>query len=78
VIKSIDGLYHMIATHELAQHIDEPDWALMDCRFTLTDPGRGRRDYLEAHIPGALYIHLNNDLAALPIPGKTGVIHYRH
>ena len=72
-----DRIYYMayttlISAQELAQHLDDPEWALMDCRFTLTDPGRGRRDYLEAHIPGALYVHLNDDLAAQHILGKTG------
>jgi thiosulfate/3-mercaptopyruvate sulfurtransferase len=62
----------LISTNELAPHLDDPDWALMDCRFTLANPRRGRRDYLDAHIPGALYVHLNDDLSARPIPGKTG------
>ena len=75
--ESGDRIYFManttlISTQELFQHLDDPFWALMDCRFTLADPGRGRRDYLEAHIPGAIYVHLNEDLSAPPIPGITG------
>jgi thiosulfate/3-mercaptopyruvate sulfurtransferase len=44
----------------------------MDCRFSLADTGRGENAYLESHIPGAVYVHLENDLCAPIIPGKTG------
>jgi thiosulfate/3-mercaptopyruvate sulfurtransferase len=62
----------VISTTELAAHLDDPDWAIMDCRFSLTVTERGRRDYQEVHIPGAVYVHLDNDLCAPIIPGKTG------
>ena len=50
----------------------DPHWAIFDCRFTLGDPERGRRDYHEAHIPGAVYVHLEEELCAPVIKGKTG------
>jgi len=62
----------LISTTELAQHLTNPDWAIFDCRFSLADPERGRRDYAQAHIPGAIYAHLNEDLAGPIIPGVTG------
>ena len=62
----------LISTDELAQHLTDPDWAIFDCRFSLADPERGRRDYLQAHIPGAIYAHLNEDLSNPIIPGITG------
>ena len=62
----------IISTSELAKHIDQPDWALIDCRFTLAEPERGRGDYLQAHIPGAVYAHLNEHLSAPVVPGVTG------
>jgi thiosulfate/3-mercaptopyruvate sulfurtransferase len=62
----------LISTTELAAHPDNPDWAILDCRYSLTVPGRGRSDYQAAHIPGAVYVHLDNDLCAPMIPGKTG------
>ncbi len=62
----------LISTTELAQHLADPDWAIFDCRFSLADPERGRRDYLHEHIPGAIYAHLNEDLASPIIPGVTG------
>ena len=37
---------------------------VFDCRHRLDDPDAGRRLYLESHIPGALFAHLDNDLSA--------------
>lgn len=36
---------------------------LLDCRFELADPAAGRRAWAEAHLPGALYLHLDEDLS---------------
>lgn len=41
---------------------------VFDCRFSLTDPKEGRRLYNEGHIPGALYLDLNADLAGPVAP----------
>lgn len=62
----------LISTSELAEHLTDSDWAVVDCRFALADPERGQRDYQQAHIPGAVYAHLNEDLSGPIIPGKTG------
>ncbi len=62
----------LISTDELAQHLTDRDWAILDCRFSLADPERGRRDYEQAHIPSALYAHLNEDLSGPIISGVTG------
>ena len=62
----------LLSTGDLARHLTDPDWALVDCRFTLSDAERGRRDYLQAHVPGAVYAHLNEDLSGPVVPGQTG------
>ena len=62
----------LISTDELAAHLGDPDWAIIDCRFTLGIIERGRRDYLQSHIIGAVYAHLDEDLSSLHIPGVTG------
>jgi thiosulfate/3-mercaptopyruvate sulfurtransferase len=62
----------LISTIELAPHLADPEWAVVDCRNWLDDPERGRRDYLQAHIPGAVYAHLDTDLAGPVVPGQTG------
>ena len=62
----------LVAPAELALHLAEPDWAIVDCRFSLAAPARGQRDYEQAHIPGAVYAHLNADLSGPIIRGTTG------
>jgi thiosulfate/3-mercaptopyruvate sulfurtransferase len=62
----------LIDAAELLQKLNDPSWAIVDCRFLLADSERGRQDYLKAHIPGAVYAHLNDDLSGEIIPGKTG------
>lgn len=62
----------LISPADLVQHLDDPDWAIVDCRFSLADTLRGRGDYLQAHIPGAVYAHLDEDLSGPIIPGVTG------
>jgi thiosulfate/3-mercaptopyruvate sulfurtransferase len=66
------GYQTLISTTDLAAHLKDPDWVIVDCRFSLANPERGRRDYLHAHIPGAIYAHLDEDLSGAVIPGKTG------
>jgi thiosulfate/3-mercaptopyruvate sulfurtransferase len=36
---------------------------LLDCGFDLADTDAGRRAWQAAHLPGALYVHLDDDLA---------------
>lgn len=62
----------LIAPAELAPHLDNPDWVVIDCRFSLTDPEQGRRMYQQNHIPGAQYAHLDEDLAGPIVPGVSG------
>ena len=61
----------LISTQELAARLDEPDWAVIDCRFALVDTEQGRQEYQQSHIAGAVYAHLDNDLSGPIIPGKT-------
>ncbi len=66
------GYENLISTQELQHHLGDPNWVVVDCRFSLADTERGRRDYLCDHIPGAVYGHLDEDLSGLIIPGQTG------
>ncbi len=45
------------------------DVLVVDCRFGLADPGQGERDFLDAHIPGAVYASLDRDLSDLSKQG---------
>ena len=40
-----------------------PEWRIFDCRHSLADPAYGETAYAEAHIPGALFMHLDRDLS---------------
>lgn len=61
----------VVSAEDLNAHIDDDNWVVVDCRFTLTDSTAGRRAYETGHIPGARYLHLDDDLAA-PVTGNTG------
>ncbi|MGL6110539.1 MAG: sulfurtransferase, partial [Rubrivivax sp.] len=41
---------------------------LLDCGFDLADPEAGERAYAQAHLPGAVHVHLERDLSG----AKTG------
>jgi len=62
----------LISVSDLLGHIADPDWCIVDCRFSLAEPEDGENKYQYAHIPGAIYAHLNDDLSGDVIPGKTG------
>jgi thiosulfate/3-mercaptopyruvate sulfurtransferase len=62
----------LISTEELTAHLDDPAWAVIDCRFQLKDAEFGRRAYERSHISGAVYAHLDRDLSGPILPGKTG------
>jgi thiosulfate/3-mercaptopyruvate sulfurtransferase len=42
------------------------DLVVVDCRFALGSPGAGRRAWEEAHIPGAHFLDVDEDLSAPP------------
>lgn len=56
----------LIDARELESARAAPDWIVIDCRHDLGDPGAGYRRYLQAHIPGAQYAHLQEDLSGPP------------
>jgi thiosulfate/3-mercaptopyruvate sulfurtransferase len=53
----------LIGAAELAPHLEDPDWVSVDCRFELARPDWGAQAWAAGHIPGALYAHLDRDLA---------------
>lgn len=58
----------LVEVEQLAATLDDPDLVVIDCRFDLLDPEAGRKQYAEAHIPGARYASLDDDLAREPGP----------
>jgi thiosulfate/3-mercaptopyruvate sulfurtransferase len=61
----------LVSTEILAQRLEDPDWVVFDCRHDLADPTRGRAEYAVLHIPGARFLHLDDDLSA-PKTGTNG------
>jgi thiosulfate/3-mercaptopyruvate sulfurtransferase len=53
----------IVTTDELAALVPSAAVAVVDCRFRLDDSDWGRREYEAAHVPGAIYAHLEHDLS---------------
>jgi len=75
----MDGIFRtMIAVPELAARLGQV--VLVDMRHQLSDPGWGAAQYGQGHLPGAVFIHLDRDLSAVPdvgngrhpLPGRAG------
>jgi thiosulfate/3-mercaptopyruvate sulfurtransferase len=58
----------LIDTAALAANLMNPSFAVIDCRFDLHDVEWGEREYMNGHVPGAVYAHLDRDLSG----AKTG------
>ena len=61
----------LVSVDELAAHINDPQWVIIDCRYLLQDFGAGRRLYDAVHIPGAFFADMEHDLAG-PKTGTNG------
>lgn len=65
----------VVSVADLAAHLDDPDWVIVDCRFDLFDPVAGERSYTAAHIPSAVYAHLDRDLSGPRLTSGEGGRH---
>lgn len=67
------GPHPLITADELRQRLAAPGEApvVVDCSFDLADTGAGRRAFEEAHVAGATYAHLDDDLSG-PKTGHNG------
>ena len=61
----------LISTSVLAMHLEDDPVAIVDCRFKLGDESWGEQAYVAAHIPRAVYAHLDRDLSG-PKTGTNG------
>lgn len=61
----------LIDVQTLASLLGAPGLVVVDCRFDLADTSRGETAYLEGHVPGAVYAHLDRDLSG-PKTGANG------
>lgn len=61
----------LVSVKTLREHLRDGGWRVVDCRFELAAPGKGQADYVAGHVPGAVYAHLDTDLAG-PVGPATG------
>src|SRR5690606_37980669 len=60
----------LLAAPELLARLGDPRLRVIDARFELSDPAAGRAMYAAGHVPGAVYLDLDRDLA--DPPGERG------
>lgn len=58
----------LVTAEELVKHLGDPGWIIFDARHDLMDVEKGRRAYAAGHIPGAYFLHVDEDLSG----AKTG------
>jgi thiosulfate/3-mercaptopyruvate sulfurtransferase len=54
----------LVSCEWLARRLNLPDLRVADVRWSLMEKGKGHRDYLEGHVPGAVFLDVDTDLAA--------------
>jgi len=57
----------LIDSETVQRNIDRDDWVVVDCRYSLADTEAGHLAYEKAHLPGAIYAHLDKDLCGPPV-----------
>ena len=61
----------LVSPAALTTHLNNPDWVIIDCRHDLGQPELGRKLYQAGHIPGARFLHVDDDLSG-PKTGSNG------
>jgi thiosulfate/3-mercaptopyruvate sulfurtransferase len=61
----------LIDTNTLSEQLIREDLLLVDCRFDLANVAWGEAEFARAHLPGALYLHLDRDLSS-PVSENSG------
>jgi thiosulfate/3-mercaptopyruvate sulfurtransferase len=67
----------LIDVDTLKSRLADPNVRVLDVRFSLADTESGRRAHAAGHVPGAVYLHLDDDLSGAvgphggrhPLPG---------
>jgi thiosulfate/3-mercaptopyruvate sulfurtransferase len=54
----------LISVETLNTNLNQPDWVVVDCRFSLANAQQGKKAYQRGHIQNARYAHLDNDLSS--------------
>jgi len=67
----------LISAADLAAHIADPDWVVVDCRHDLMNLAFGREAYNAGHLPGAVFADMETELSGAK-RGEDGVFRGRH
>ncbi|MGF1535784.1 MAG: sulfurtransferase [Elainellaceae cyanobacterium] len=65
----------LVSASWLCDRLGRPGLAIADCRFSLAEPDDGAEAYERAHIPGAVYFHLDRDLSGPLLSSRRGGRH---
>jgi len=65
------GYTNLVSATTLTTHLEDPNWLIFDCRFSLGDTNYGQNNYKRGHITGAYFVDLNKDLSS-PVRDYTG------
>jgi thiosulfate/3-mercaptopyruvate sulfurtransferase len=60
----------LVSADDLLAAFDDPSIRIADVRWFLGEPERGLLEYQREHIPGAIFVDLERDLAAVPGAGR--------
>jgi thiosulfate/3-mercaptopyruvate sulfurtransferase len=60
----------LVAAEELAWRLGDQKLRVADVRWYLGQPGEARRRYEAGHVPGAVFVDIDSDLAAPPGAGR--------
>ena len=67
----------LISASQLAAHIDDPTWVVVDCRHDLVNLAAGREGYAAGHLPNAVFADIETVLSGAK-HGLDGVFRGRH
>ncbi|MFC0251345.1 sulfurtransferase [Massilia consociata] len=67
----------LISAQDLAAHIDDPKWVVVDCRHDLMNLAAGRDGYAIGHLPGAVFGDIETELSGAR-HGPDGAFRGRH
>ncbi len=59
----MSGWTTLVQAETLAIAVGRDDLVVIDCRFSLVNPAAGELAYQQAHVPGAIYSHLDRDMS---------------
>ena len=77
----------LISAQELAPHLNDQDWVVVDCRHDLMNEAAGRAAYDIGHIAGAVFVNLETELSdpkhggrldfrgRHPLPARSALVH---